>query len=147
MKHETQNELLQVFAVRIVVEAEAQPEMSPPRNSPGNGGNGFETEMPPHAARSTDTSREGPSSCMPTTAANEPMSGVHDRMPVILSPDNFNLWLDSGFARVADLTQLLKPYSGRMRRYLVSSRVNAVAYDDAACAEPVTLKEAQCGLF
>jgi hypothetical protein len=31
-----------------------------------------------------------------TTTANETMSGVHDRMPVILSPDNYDLWLDPG---------------------------------------------------
>ena len=50
---------------------------------------------------------------------------------------------DPGFAKVAELTALLKPYNGTMRRYPVSSRVNAVANDDAACAEPVTLKQAE----
>ena len=60
----------------------------------------------------------------------------------------FDLWLDPGFAKVADLAELLKPYNGTMRRYPVSARVNAVANDDPQCAEPVTLKQAtQCGLF
>lgn len=69
-------------------------------------------------------------------------------MPVILSPENFDLWLDRGFAKVAELTELLKPYIGTMRRYPVSSRVNAVANDNPACAEPVALKQtAQGGLF
>ena len=76
------------------------------------------------------------------------MSGVHDRMPVLLSPDNFDMWLDPGFAKVTEVTDLLKPYSGTMRRYPVSSRVNAVANDDPACAESVTPKQsAQGGLF
>jgi putative SOS response-associated peptidase YedK len=76
------------------------------------------------------------------------MSDVHDRMPVILSPDNHDLWLDPGFCNVEDVTELLNPYNGRMRRYPVSSRVNAVANDDAACAEPVTVQQAaQGGLF
>jgi putative SOS response-associated peptidase YedK len=83
-----------------------------------------------------------------TTTANLTMSDVHDRMPVILSPESYDLWLDPGFGNVADLTDLLKPYSGTMRRYPVSARVNAVVNDDAACAEPVTLKQAaQGGLF
>jgi putative SOS response-associated peptidase YedK len=83
-----------------------------------------------------------------TTTANQIMSDVHDRMPVILSPDSYDLWLDPGFGNVADLTDLLKPYSGTMRRYLVSARVNSVANDDPLCAESVTLKQAaQGGLF
>ena len=69
-------------------------------------------------------------------------------MPVILSPDSYDLWLDPGFGNLADLTDLLKPYNGTMRRYPVSSGVNAVANDDPACAEPVTLKQSeQGGLF
>jgi putative SOS response-associated peptidase YedK len=76
------------------------------------------------------------------------MSDVHDRMPVILSPDSYDLWLDPGFENVADLTELLKPYSGTMRRYPVSARVNAVANDDPLCAKSVMLKQAaQGGLF
>ena len=42
-------------------------------------------------------------------------------MPVILSPDSFDLWLDPGFAKLEDLTDLMKPYGGTMRRYPVSS--------------------------
>lgn len=69
-------------------------------------------------------------------------------MPVILSPDNFDLWLDPGLGNVAEIADLLKPYSGAMRRYPVSARVNAVANDDPACAEPVALMQsAQGGLF
>jgi hypothetical protein len=56
--------------------------------------------------------------------------------------------LTPGFCNIADVTELLKPYNGTMRRYPVSSRVNAVANDDAACAERVALKQAaQGGLF
>ena len=80
-----------------------------------------------------------------TTAANKTMEEVHDRMPVILSPDSYDLWLDPGFAKLDDLPALLKPYNGTMRRYAVSSRVNAVANDDPACAEPVILKQVRAG--
>lgn len=69
-------------------------------------------------------------------------------MAVILSPDNYDLWLDPGFGNVAHVTEVLKPYNGTMRRYPLSSHVNAVGNDDAACAEPVTIQQAaQGGLF
>jgi putative SOS response-associated peptidase YedK len=72
-----------------------------------------------------------------TTAPNELVRDVHDRMPVILAPDAYDRWLDSGFRRVEELQPLLKPYSGAMRRYRVSSRVNQVKNDDAECAAEV----------
>jgi putative SOS response-associated peptidase YedK len=72
-----------------------------------------------------------------TTAPNELVRDVHDRMPVILTPDAYDLWLDPGFTRVEELLPLLKPYAGAMRRYRVSSRVNQVKNDDAECAAEV----------
>jgi putative SOS response-associated peptidase YedK len=72
-----------------------------------------------------------------TTEPNELVRDVHDRMPVILTPDAYDLWLDPGFNRVPELQPLLKPYAGAMRRYRVSSRVNQVKNDDAECAAEV----------
>jgi putative SOS response-associated peptidase YedK len=72
-----------------------------------------------------------------TTSANSLLSGIHDRMPVILEPDSYDVWLDPGFTKVEDLLDLLKPYpADSMRRYPVSPRVNSVQNDDPACAEP-----------
>ena len=72
-----------------------------------------------------------------TTTANPLLSDVHDRMPVILSPDDYDLWLDPGFRKVAGLKEFLKPFEAdRMRRYPVSDRVNSVTNDDPACSEP-----------
>jgi len=45
-----------------------------------------------------------------TTAANELIAPVHDRMPVILSGDQEKAWLESNAADVADLKSVLKPY-------------------------------------
>jgi putative SOS response-associated peptidase YedK len=36
-----------------------------------------------------------------TTAANQLLADIHDRMPVILSPESYDLWLDPGFRDVA----------------------------------------------
>jgi putative SOS response-associated peptidase YedK len=82
-----------------------------------------------------------------TTTSNELVREVHDRMPVILSADVYERWLDPGFTKVSELQSLLKPYSAEgMRRYRVSQRVNQVAYDDAECAaeiDPAQLSESR----
>jgi putative SOS response-associated peptidase YedK len=71
-----------------------------------------------------------------TTAANALLSGIHDRMPVILGRDHYDLWLDPGFKKVDDLLDLLKAFpAGAMRHYRVSARVNSVKNDDPACSE------------
>jgi putative SOS response-associated peptidase YedK len=71
-----------------------------------------------------------------TTSANAILSGIHDRMPVILKRDHYDLWLDPGFNKVDDLLDLLKPFpADAMRHYRVSTRVNSVRNDDPACSE------------
>ena len=83
-----------------------------------------------------------------TTTPNALTSAVHNRMPVILEPDNYDLWLDPGMRDVAEASELLKPCDARlMRCHPVSSRVNHVANDDAECSEPVELAQIQPGLF
>jgi putative SOS response-associated peptidase YedK len=57
-------------------------------------------------------------------------------MPVILSPDNYDLWLDSAFRNTSSVSEMLKPFDAALR-YPVSTRVNHVAlYNDADCAKP-----------
>jgi hypothetical protein len=75
-------------------------------------------------------------------------SAVHDRMPVILDPESYDIWLDPGMRDVAEASELLKPYDARrMRCYRVSTRINHVANDDAECSTPVELAEIQNHLF
>src|SRR5438034_1225707 len=45
-----------------------------------------------------------------TTEANELMRSVHDRMPVILSPEEYDLWLDPDMQDVNLIQSLLRPY-------------------------------------
>lgn len=72
----------------------------------------------------------------------------HNRMPVILHPDSYDLWLDPGTQNVALVSGLLKPYDSLlMRCYPVSSRVNNVGNDDEECSRPVVLAETQNRLF
>ncbi|HWY55875.1 MAG TPA: SOS response-associated peptidase [Terriglobales bacterium] len=79
-----------------------------------------------------------------TTVPNAVAATVHDRMPVILHPDSYDLWLDPGMTDVQVVSELLKPFDARtMRCYPVSSRVNHVANDDEACSTPVELPRSQ----
>jgi putative SOS response-associated peptidase YedK len=83
-----------------------------------------------------------------TTTPNAVTAAVHDRMPVILDPDSYDLWLDPGMQNVAAASELLKPYDARiMRCYPVSTRINSVANDDEACSAPVELEQIQNRLF
>jgi putative SOS response-associated peptidase YedK len=83
-----------------------------------------------------------------TTTPNALASAVHNRMPVILEPDNYDLWLDPGTRDVAAASELLKPCDAElMRCHPVGSRVNHVANDDAECSKPVELAQIQSGLF
>ena len=60
---------------------------------------------------------------------------------MILSRNDYDLWLDPGMRNVEALSDLLKPSDARlMRSYAVSSRINQVQNDDAACATPVGLE-------
>jgi putative SOS response-associated peptidase YedK len=71
-----------------------------------------------------------------------------DRMPVILDPDSYDLWLDPGMQNVAVVSELLKPCDARlMRCYPVSTRVNIVTNDDEECSRPVEPAQIQRSLF
>src|SRR6266852_4618748 len=60
-----------------------------------------------------------------TTSANSLVAGVHDRMPVIVRLEDYELWLDPGFNNPKAVTDLLKPFDERsMKKYPVSTRVN-----------------------
>jgi putative SOS response-associated peptidase YedK len=72
-----------------------------------------------------------------TTEANELISPIHGRMPVILPPESYELWLDPGVEERDPLTDLLRPYPAEdMEAYPVSRFVNNPSHDDPRCVEP-----------
>jgi putative SOS response-associated peptidase YedK len=72
-----------------------------------------------------------------TTEANELLAGYHDRMPVILRPESYDLWLDAGVRSSGQLLPLLHPYSSEeMSAYAVSLVVNSPSNDSPRCVEP-----------
>jgi len=72
------------------------------------------------------------------TEGNDLMKPIHDRMPVILDPTNFDFWLDPEVDDVTQLRELLQPYSGNgLEAEPVSTLVNSPKNDVAACVTPV----------
>jgi putative SOS response-associated peptidase YedK len=83
-----------------------------------------------------------------TTTPNAVTSTIHDRMPVILNPECYDLWLDPGMTDVVAVSELLKPCDARlMRCYPVSTRINHVVNDDEECSTPVEIAQIQITLF
>ena len=71
-----------------------------------------------------------------TTEANALVADIHDRMPVILAPDDYAQWLQGADAKA--LTALLRPFPAqRMQAYPVSTRVNNPRNNDPECAKPL----------
>jgi putative SOS response-associated peptidase YedK len=74
-----------------------------------------------------------------TTRASQDMDGIHDRMPVILDPDLFDVWLDPDVEDIAELTSLIRAVpAGTITHHAVSPRVGNVRNNDAGLVEPVS---------
>jgi putative SOS response-associated peptidase YedK len=70
-----------------------------------------------------------------TTKANDFMSTIHDRMPVILREHEIASWLDT---ETFDPTIYLKQYpSELMKSYEVSKHVNKALNKDSSCINPI----------
>jgi putative SOS response-associated peptidase YedK len=75
-----------------------------------------------------------------TTTPNSLVADMHDRMPVIVAPDKYDLWLDPDVNDFEAIRDILRPYDANlMRRYPVSRKLNNSKIDDAESAAPVTL--------
>lgn len=75
-----------------------------------------------------------------TTSANDLMRPLHDRMPVILDRENFDLWLDPKMQDTEALQKLLVPYAAEgFEAFPVSRVVNSPANDVADCIAPLVV--------
>jgi len=64
-------------------------------------------------------------------------AAVHDRMPVILEPREYDKWLDADTS-IDELRALLRPYPAeRMQAQAVSRAVNSVKNDNEECIQPI----------
>jgi putative SOS response-associated peptidase YedK len=73
-----------------------------------------------------------------TTSPNDTVRAIHERMPVIVNPSDFNLWLDTqdvrDFKKIEKLFRSFPPEG--MEAYEVGSWVNDTQNDDVRCIEP-----------
>ena len=73
--------------------------------------------------------------CVVTTSPNAVMTPIHDRMPVIVAPENWQSWL-SGMPE--EIAGLVAPYRDEeLQAWPVSRRVSKTQDDDAGLIEPI----------
>jgi putative SOS response-associated peptidase YedK len=73
-----------------------------------------------------------------TTTPNTVVAPVHDRMPVILTPEHEDAWL-APETTPETLTTFLTPYpAGEMTEHTVSTAVNSARHDSPDLIEPAT---------
>jgi putative SOS response-associated peptidase YedK len=73
-----------------------------------------------------------------TGQPNKLLSTIHDRMPMILEPQDYQRWLDPHERDAADLMPMLKPYpTEKMEAFPVSRAVNNASNDVPGCIEPM----------
>jgi putative SOS response-associated peptidase YedK len=71
-----------------------------------------------------------------TTEPNELMAGIHNRMPMIMPSNVYDLWLDPEFEGKEKLLSMLRPYpADEMTAFQISTLVNNPKNDVAACIE------------
>jgi putative SOS response-associated peptidase YedK len=77
-----------------------------------------------------ETGEETESCTIITTEANDVLKPVHDRMPVIIKPDDYEFWLDAKVKDAEQLEKLLAPYPAKeMESHTVSRQVNNPDFD------------------
>lgn len=73
------------------------------------------------------------------TRANAVIEPIHDRMPVILAPEDYGLWLDVRKFQAERLEALLQPLLfPSLEAFAVSAYVNKPVNDDPHCLEPLS---------
>ncbi len=74
-----------------------------------------------------------------TTEPNDLLRPIHNRMPVIVGPDQYDAWLDPAAPKPDLLESLGRPHpSDSMTAIAVGKYVNSPAHDDPKCIEPST---------
>ena len=79
-----------------------------------------------------------------TTAANRTLSAIHERMPVFVPKDAFDLWLDCANVEAGVAAALIRPADDSLlEAYEISPAVNRVANDSAALITPLSATAAE----
>ncbi len=74
-----------------------------------------------------------------TTTANRTLTAIHDRMPVFVPQDAFDLWLDCANVEADIAAALIRPAADDLlEAYEISTAVNRVANDSEALLQPLS---------
>jgi len=72
-----------------------------------------------------------------TTEARDPVRAIHDRMPILVRPDDYARWLDPAMQPPDAIAALLRPMDdGALLARRVGTWVNSPTHDDSRCIEP-----------
>lgn len=78
------------------------------------------------------------SAAVVVTAANADTRAIHDRMPVILASEDWDMWLDDGNGDTTTLSALLRPApAGSLTAHPVSTAVNSPKNDTPGCIREI----------
>lgn len=76
-----------------------------------------------------------------TTKPNELLKPIHDRMPVIIEPKQFDNWLNPEIQEPAELIPLLEPFKAtKMEAYPISTYINSPKNNSEQCIRPIEEK-------
>jgi hypothetical protein len=79
-----------------------------------------------------------------TTVPNGLVSSIHNRMPAILRPEDYELWLDPGVQDPVRVGDCLRSFDTKfMKKYPISARVNSTGNDDPRMRE----RDCSVGLY
>ena len=79
------------------------------------------------------------SACIVTTDSNTAVAAIHDRMPAVIAPEDFSLWLEG---TESEALALLRPADEVMFELVeVGPRVNSARHDDPSLLEPAIQKD------
>lgn len=74
-----------------------------------------------------------------TTTPNDLLAPIHNRMPAILQPDRYDVWLDAASRDVEELSTLLGPFPAEeMTAYPVTTYVNSPKNEGPECLNPLS---------
>ena len=100
---------------------------------------------PPSLKPSPDRAEDSPNQTVETFTiitrpADQTMAPLHSRMPLMVPPAHYRLWLENQPRRESFQTVLNEPLTAPLKIYPVSQFVNRTAIDDARCVEPVEIE-------
>lgn len=82
----------------------------------------------------TEDGSEIETCCILTTSSNEVIRPIHDRMPVVLQPEDYGLWMNRKMHDTAELNRLYQPYPAEMMvTHKVPDLVNNHRFDGPSC--------------